>query len=306
MKRIAFVLLTLHAAPLAAQQYDSISPRLIVERAKRGNWYLRIHGDSVAVEGRVTFLHGDTAASLGRQKVRFDDVSRIERRAREGSAAGSAAIGSGILAGGFFMVWATGWCEGDCNSAAILGAGAGFGLGAVVGGLLGLAISPGELRWRSIWPDSIARVAQAEAAQADTRPRGRSKVVAQIGTQVLGDRDIDPPLPTFFSLHISRDHEAFEITPLGFTVAFADGEAGFFALESGFTYQVRAPLFVGATAGLGADFDKAKPVFSLRTGIAKPTARFRVEFRVSSPVLPELHPSGHVLIGYSMRPWRAR
>src|SRR5687768_5186145 len=108
MYRVFWLLLALHAAPFAAQQtapltaprIDSINARVLVERAKRGNWFLRFTSDTAVAQGRITFLHADSAVSLGRQRVRLNEINRIERRIREGSAATPGAIGGGLLTGG--------------------------------------------------------------------------------------------------------------------------------------------------------------------------------------------------------------
>jgi hypothetical protein len=301
MKRLALFLLTFHAVPLAAQRYDSTKVRTVVEDAKRGNWFLRVQHDSSLIEGRVTFLHDDTAASIGRQRFQFADITRIERRTREGNAAMPAGIGSGLLLGGLGMLFAAGFCEGDCNQSVVLGAAAGFGIGFAVGGLFGAAIHPGTVAWRPLWPDSLA-AQDASARAAAPKLRSGSLVTAQIGMQVVGE-PYSPALPSFFSLHISRDHERFEFTPLGFTMAAADGEAGFFAFEAGVNRRLFGALYAGGTAGLGADFDRAKPVISIKAGINEKDSPLRLEFRINGVIRDGLHPSGHVLVGYSMRPW---
>ncbi len=306
MRRIVlFLLLAMQGSALEAQQSDSVSASQILERAKRGNWFLRVRTDTALVQGRVTFLHRDTAASFGRQRVRFNDVSQIERRTRQGSAAGPAAIGGGLLLGGFFMLWGAGLCEGDCDSAVLIGAAAGFTLGGAVGALLGTAISPGRVHWATLWPDSIAR-----AANAPMEGMGRSgtSVTAQVGLLLVdGDGYTPTPLPTFFSLHISRVHGVIEFTPLGFTAAFGkNNEAGFVAFESGINYHLRSPVYVGATAGV-ATAPEHRPVVGLRLGVAQlATSPFRLELRVNSPVDKGLHPSAHAVFGYSIRPWSAR
>jgi hypothetical protein len=299
---ILFAFLALIAVPVAAQQRDSGDARRVIEQAKRGNWFLRVYRDTGAIQGRVTALVRDSAALFVRERVRYADVTRIERRTRQGSLAGPAAIGSGLVLGGFSMLFAAGMCEGECGSAAIVGAAAGATLGGVFGGLIGSAISPGKLRWTTIWPDSIP-----EPPALRSTPSSVNGATFQIGLLLLeGESDALVGIPTFFSFQISRDHRRFETLPIGFTLAYAKSEAGYFGVESGLNYRIGPAGYVGATAGLGADFDKARPIVGLRVGVGRPSSRLRFELRGNGRVSDGFHASAYAILGYTLRPSAGR
>ena len=148
-------LLALDAGAVPAQEpalRDSV-PRALLDRAARGNWYLR----TVTIDAPYDTIAGRMRMSSGRYRigdewVGLGAIKSLDRRMEEGSGALIGGLVGAIVVGAAAesMSHLNERGDGSTNFVAL---GLGVGAGAMLGMLTGHAVHPGRIYWQTIWPE---------------------------------------------------------------------------------------------------------------------------------------------------------
>ena len=266
-----FSLLSLNG--LTAQQPDTI--RTIFKTAKRGNWYVRVAMPREVIQGRVPFVH-DESATVGSERIPFGSVTAVDRRFREGTGAQSGAIVGGLTFGALGWALTSLVCESNCASAGIGVVASTATVGAALGGLVGRVLDPGDFEWQRIW--SAAGGPDPIPAPSDSTSRNDDSPYT-MGTYLglgFGSREeFSGARPAAIGFVLARDYERGELIILNVNLNRFGSVAALGALAGANWFPTRI-LYLGAGGGLATATGERTGMAELCAGV---TSRARSSFR---------------------------